>query len=205
MIVTKNYIEKAFRKYNALYFNNELNTPIFKLSSATRCMGMFICDKIGNMTIKITKAFDITEKELDNTIIHEMIHQYIFEKKIKDTSGHGIYWHKIARSINKDGWNITQFGECPQTLAPTTREKGYCMFSMLDKSGDRFVFRVTPTLVTRYSKALVLMGFRDIHYTTSFNAEFDAFTNCRRKIKGRYISHNEWEKMKVKERFSHIA
>ena len=41
MELTLTYIKKAFSKYNAMYFNNELKTPIFELFKSKTTLGQF--------------------------------------------------------------------------------------------------------------------------------------------------------------------
>ncbi len=51
---------------------------------------------------------DLTKKEIDDTLVHEMIHQYIYQNGIKDSSAHGKVFKKFIERINEsfpNEWN----------------------------------------------------------------------------------------------------
>lgn len=198
MVITLSYLSKAFDKYNEKYFNNELTRPHFRLINTRRALGIFKSYRMtGKMELCITKVFDRTPNEFDNTIIHEMIHQYIYEMGIIDNNGHGVEWHRIAKRINKDGWNITQFGERPQTLA-IKNNKEYYMLSFVDGSKRRFLCRVCPKVIDAY-KNYCKEHFTDVVFFKSTKTDFDRFVNCQRHIKGQYVTNEQWEKYTLKE------
>ena len=46
------------------------------------------------------------------------------------------------------------------------------------------------------------MGYEDIVYTNSTNGDkFERFVNCRKKLRGRYITEKEWANYKEGENF----
>ena len=86
MKLTLLYIENSFIKYNEKYFNGELVMPTFEITNSKIVLGqmetkydMFYKKRF---ILRVSKYYDRTEKQYDETIIHEMIHQYISQKSI---------------------------------------------------------------------------------------------------------------------------
>ena len=109
MIVTQEYIEKKFGEFNEQYFANELPRIPIKLVSVKSFLGkfcyklhrrFFIPNEITDIQLRINTRLDWKEQLLEDTLIHEMIHYYIFHKKIKDTSPHGVVFRKMMKDIN---------------------------------------------------------------------------------------------------------
>lgn len=44
---------------------------------------------------------DISAREIDDTLVHEMIHQYIYQNDIKDSGVHGKVFKEFMRRINQ--------------------------------------------------------------------------------------------------------
>ena len=113
MTLTISYISEKFEKYNNLYFNGSLKTPKFKISNSKRALGTLSISRRLNFyggytkehTISISKYYDRTEKQYDNTLIHEMIHMYVYRvegHKHDGVLGHGLRFIRQCRRIRKD-------------------------------------------------------------------------------------------------------
>lgn len=75
MIATIEYITSRFNYYNKHIFNNKLKSIVLKLNNRITAGGEFRFFKHGNAQhIAISKKFDFTTNELDDVLIHEMIH-----------------------------------------------------------------------------------------------------------------------------------
>lgn len=109
MKATLEYIEQKFREYNRLMFRSSLPTPAFRLSNARTALGKLTCiqrrnpagkvEKYG-FTLWVSKLFDFTPEEIDDVIIHEMIHLCIGSRQLRDTSAHGVVFRRIMNEIN---------------------------------------------------------------------------------------------------------
>lgn len=101
MVVTKEWLVENYNKYNNLIFNGGLpslergrNQSVnfdLKVNNSRSFLGQFCQRKKGlfgdmNYTIKISRYYDREEKDLINTLVHEMIHCYIAYNHIHDTS-----------------------------------------------------------------------------------------------------------------------
>jgi hypothetical protein len=195
MKITIDYIEKAFEKYNNKYFKSKLPTPIFKISREKNCLGRFSVVKssllgtIKSMTLIVSNFYDLSERDFDDTIIHEMIHEYIFVNGIQDTNDHGIYWLAKAKEINKDGWNIrakASFDVTPQRNGNSKTE--YKILTFEDRNGKPFVMRCADNKVMYFQKLIKRNGFTNPCLIISNNDDkFMRFTCCRTKMKGQYV------------------
>ena len=111
MIPTIPYIEAKFDEFNKLIFGSELPRIPIVLGSATRVVGAFSCKVRRNfwgkkeyfdLKLRFSKKFDLPENELEDVIIHEMIHYYIHFKNLKDKSAHGPLFKNLMNQINKN-------------------------------------------------------------------------------------------------------
>ena len=98
MIATLPDLQKRFETFNHAYFGGGLQTVPLKLSRATRSLGACTYKKrrklfggleFYDFCIRISTKFDLPENELEDVLLHEMIHYDILSKQLKDTSAHG--------------------------------------------------------------------------------------------------------------------
>lgn len=104
---TVDYLEKKFDEFNELCFEGSLPKIDIELTTSKHFLGRF-CYKVRRFTrkpydtkIKINRRLDCEESLIEDTLIHEMIHYYIFDKKFKDTSTHGQLFRNMMASINE--------------------------------------------------------------------------------------------------------
>ena len=117
MIPTIPYIEAKFDEFNKLIFSGELPKIPILLGSATRVIGSFTYrvhknfwgkKAYSDLKLRFSTKFDLPENELQDVIIHEMIHYYIHFKNLKDRSAHGPLFKNLMNQINKNfGRNIS--------------------------------------------------------------------------------------------------
>ncbi len=134
MIATTGFVQKAFDRFNALCFEGSLPAvPIVltragsflgKMESRTRsdCFGRTVsrCD----FRLKISTGFDLPENELEDVVIHEMIHYYIYLNGIDDTSSHGKVFRSMMERINREygrHLTISHHGKAGQNLVRVNR------------------------------------------------------------------------------------
>ncbi len=116
MTLTVDILNTWFRQFNADYFGGELPVPTLELSKARTRLGMMSCKWKMRMLkrvytdfkIRVSIYYDCTEREYQETLLHEMIHYYIAYKGIRDTSSHGPAFCEIMHRLNSEyGWNIS--------------------------------------------------------------------------------------------------
>ena len=120
-------IFQKFVEYSVLYFDGILHRSAVKLewsNRMTRCAGVAYFHKEGNCTIRLSKQLlkYRSLKELEETLLHEMIHAYLFltkEQTYDDyiNEGHGqvriLYIQAFLLKMNEinkeEGCNISVY------------------------------------------------------------------------------------------------
>ena len=110
MKATIPYVEKKFEEFNQLMFDGKLPKLPIELSDAKTFLGMCVYKKkrtlLGktvcyDFKLRINTRIDLAEAEVEDIIIHEMIHYYIGLNKIVDTSAHGCVFRQLMNEINE--------------------------------------------------------------------------------------------------------
>ena len=82
MIATNKFVKERFDKFNILIFKGALpDIP---------------------PRIKTRWKSEQKQRELEDRIIHDMIHLYITHMKITDTGKHGLVFRRITERINRE-------------------------------------------------------------------------------------------------------
>jgi hypothetical protein len=107
---TVEYLEERFDTFNRMCFDGALPRIPIKLSRARTFVGRLIYRPVRDwrgrvvrredFVLRISTYFDLPEAEIEDTLIHEMIHYWIAWKGIKDTSSHGKEFRRIMKEIN---------------------------------------------------------------------------------------------------------
>lgn len=99
MIANIKFAEQKFTEFNRRMFAGRLPAIRFELSEAKTFLGQY--EHKGNeRLIKLSTFYDLQEAELEDIIIHEMIHYFIAYNGLKDTSSHGDIFRALMESIN---------------------------------------------------------------------------------------------------------
>ena len=112
MTVTTAYIQQKFDEFNKQFFEGKLPPLPIRLSRAKTFLGqlaykrrkkLFGGEELYDFVLKISTRVDLPEQEVEDTIIHEMIHYYIGVNQLRDTSTHGQLFRQIMDEINRKG------------------------------------------------------------------------------------------------------
>ena len=104
------YVEKKFDEFNHLIFDGKLPKLPIELSDAKTFLGMCVYKRRRTLwgrtecydfKLRINTRIDLPEAEVEDIIIHEMIHYYIGYNKIVDTSAHGRVFRQMMNTINE--------------------------------------------------------------------------------------------------------
>lgn len=104
------YLQQRFDHFNRLIFGGQLPALPILLSRATTFAGK--CEHRTRRTLlgsiepydfrlRFSVLFDFTPDELDDVIIHEMIHYHIAFHRLRDASAHGPLFRQIMDDINR--------------------------------------------------------------------------------------------------------
>ena len=107
MIATYDVLRKMYIGANKLFFNGMLpnDTPIY-LHDSFKVPGRYdyTCDengKILNQSISISRSFDWDREHLNDVLIHEMIHEYVYWFGLDDGNPHGNIFRDKMNEINE--------------------------------------------------------------------------------------------------------
>lgn len=108
MRATLPYLEQRFEHFNRLIFNSSLPPVPIELSRARTFAGVLVTKRkraLGVVVsteyhLRVSTLFDLPQDELDDVLIHEMIHYYIAVRHMKDTSPHGTVFRRLMDDIN---------------------------------------------------------------------------------------------------------
>lgn len=107
---TIEYIREHFDLYNRQLFGGTLPVPPIHLTNARTYMGQMTYKKrvglfgkkhLSDFRLRISRRFNFTEQELQDTLIHEMIHYYIGYHGLVDSSAHGRVFRQMMDNINQ--------------------------------------------------------------------------------------------------------
>ena len=211
MTLTISYISEKFEKYNNLYFNGSLKTPKFKISNSKRALGTLSISRRLNFyggytkehTISISKYYDRTEKQYDNTLIHEMIHLYISQNDIIDNGSHGRRFKAECARINKYGWDLSRTTDISGWKLSEEAQKrldnklsnatySVIVYQMYDTDNSQFIFRVAKGKeLTYYNHLKYTCKAVKVKYFKSNDNIFESLPTCRCRIRGRRIDAND--------------
>lgn len=130
MVASSKTIEKYFKEYNKVYFDNKLPQPLFFIHTSYDILGYFNCykniykpGKYHRMSITMSDRYDFTEEEFKCILLHEMIHLYLVHTKsaIDGNLDHGNLFIKTITEFNKKyNLNIQVIYNYPTKRAPYT-------------------------------------------------------------------------------------
>ncbi|MDE6866521.1 MAG: SprT-like domain-containing protein [Muribaculaceae bacterium] len=111
------YVEERFHHFNHLIFGGKLPPIPVKMSDGVSFLGMCVAkvrrhpdgrEEHYDFELRMSRRFDLSEREIEDVIIHEMIHYFIMYNELADTSSHGEIFKGMMRAINKGyGRNIS--------------------------------------------------------------------------------------------------
>ena len=118
MIASAEFVKETFGKFNAEIFGGILPVPHFQLSRARSFLGKLrykVTPRAfgrkpvySDYTLIISTLYDLPQAELEDVVIHEMIHYLLMIRGIEDSSAHGPQFRSYMNAINERfGRNIT--------------------------------------------------------------------------------------------------
>lgn len=190
MIATTAYAAERFAHFNHLIFNDELPPLTILPSRARTYLGRYECDVrrrlLGraercNHRMRINTTYDLPEAEIDDIIVHEMIHYFISFKGLGDTSAHGRTFRAMMDDINaRHGRHISiSRRRSAQMDSEDQRVRRHYVCVMTLPDG-----RTAFTPVTEQSMFVLWSRLRDAFGAaeSAWYVSHDAFFNAYRKV-----------------------
>lgn len=114
VIPTLSYLRRHFDIYNTQFFDSALPVPRLAIGNAAGRLGCFSAPVIRGAStpspshlsrccIRISARYDYPEPQLQDVIIHEMIHFHIWYHRLADSSPHGPVFRSLMHCINEVG------------------------------------------------------------------------------------------------------
>lgn len=175
MIATIPFLQERFETFNHAYFGGALPPVPIKLSRAVRSLGACTYRKqrrpfgklvFSDFCIRISTQFDLPENELEDILLHEMIHYEILSGQRRDSSAHGVLFRSRMQEFNdKYGRHITVSHRLtPQDqlqLAEKAQQPVWRVVARIRFKDGRIGIKVLPRIAMRikaYRRGLLLSG-----------------------------------------------
>ena len=212
MIVTIDWMEEWFKRFDQEYFGGKLPLPELSLTRAKTRLGQLAFKrasrwgrtKLYDFKLSMSTYYDMTEQQAKSVLLHEMIHYIIGYTGLKDTSPHGVVFRGMMDNLNrKYGWDIrvmtsTMGWKVSERVAEKKKAKGpqtYLMLAIELKDGKFYLSRVNPGFARRIEKQLPMVReLRSHRWYTTQESYFEDYPQVR-SLRGRRITKNDFEKL----------
>lgn len=212
MIVTIDWMEEWFKRFDQEYFGGKLPLPELSLTRAKTRLGQLAFKrasrwgrtKLYDFKLSMSTYYDMTEQQAKSVLLHEMIHYIIGYTGLKDTSPHGVVFRGMMDNLNrKYGWDIrvmtsTKGWKVSERVAEKKKAKGpqtYLMLAIELKDGKFYLSRVNPGFARRIEKQLPMVReLRSHSWYTTQESYFEDYPQVR-SLRGRRITKGDFEKL----------
>ncbi len=212
MIVTIEWMEEWFRRFDHDYFGGKLPVPELGLTRAKTRLGQLSFKratrwgrtKYYDFKLSMSTYYDMTDRQAKSVLLHEMIHYIIGYTGLKDTSSHGIVFRGMMDNLNrKYGWDIrvmtsTKGWKVSEQVVARKEAKGpqtYLVLAIEMADGKHYLSRVSPRFARSLEKQVQSVREVSAHrwYTTQ-EPYFDDYPQVR-SLRGRRISKSDFDKL----------
>ena len=213
MIVTVEWMEEWFRRFDHDYFGGKLPVPELGLTRAKTRLGQLAYKratrwgrtKLYDFKLSMSTYYDMTDRQAKSVLPHEMIHYIIGFTGLKDTAPHGIVFRGMMDNLNrKYGWDIrvmtsTKGWKVSERVEERQKAKGpqtYLMLAIEMQDGKHYLSRVNPSFARRIESKLVLVReLRSHRWYTTQEPYFEDYPQVR-SLRCRRISKSDFEKLR---------
>lgn len=193
MKATIPYVQSKFREFNQQFFNGTLPDLPIELSDAKGFIGVCKYKKrkkedgsieLYDFRLSINTRIDLPEEEIEDTIIHEMIHYFIGLNRLEDSSSHGPMFRHLMKTINeKYGRHITisHKGTKEEAEQAIDKRAKWHVIAVVTYFGGRKGIKVLPRIIERilaYNKGIGnVSGVENVEFYLSNDPFFNRFPN----------------------------
>ena len=215
MIVTVEWMEEWFRRFDHDYFGGKLPVPELGLTRAKTRLGQLAYKratrwgrtKLYDFKLSMSTYYDMTDRQAKSVLLHEMIHYIIGFTGLKDTAPHGIVFRGMMDNLNrKYGWDIrvmtsTKGWKVSERVEERQKQKAngpqtYLMLAIEMQDGKHYLSRVNPSFARRIESKLALVReLRSHRWYTTQESYFEDYPQVR-SLRGRRISKSDFEKLR---------
>ena len=213
MIVTIDWMEEWFKRFDQEYFGGKLPLPELGLTRAKTRLGQLAFKrssrwgrtKLYDFKLSMSTYYDMTDKQAKCVLLHEMIHYIIGYTGLKDTAPHGVVFRGMMDSLNrKYGWDIrvmtsTKGWKVSETVVARKKAAGpqtYLILAVELKDGKHFLSRVSPRFARSLERQLLTAKeVSSYSWYTTQESYFEDFPQVR-SLRGRRITKSDFEKLR---------
>ena len=205
MQISVQWLEQWFTVFNEQYFDSGLPLPRLALSRSKTRLGSMSCKRVtrllrgtkfSDFTIRLSNYYDLSEREFQNVLLHEMIHYSIAYTGLKDTSPHGVVFRRMADEFNrKHGWNIKVTGSTRGVRpAKPQPDREFLVLALLLDSGEHLFSVVNPRYAQEIDRNIRSVSrVKNFSWYTTRDRYFMDFPRVR-SLRGRRVSMDVYEK-----------
>lgn len=198
-------LHEWFSYFNRLCFQDKLPMPRLMLSKSRTQLGSmtyrrsrrYVVFSEQSFTIRVSTYYESSEAELQDVLLHEMIHYFIALNKLRDTSPHGVLFRRMMKEINeKHRRNITVSTCCAgKSVASSARKQRERLVLALEmESGQCFLAVVNPRYAVGIRQRLEFVsGLKRHHWLVSKDPFFADFPAVR-SLRARQVSRDEFSR-----------
>ncbi len=213
MIVTIDWMEEWFKRFDQEYFGGKLPLPELGLTRAKTRLGQLAFKrssrwgrtKLYDFKLSMSTYYDMTDKQAKSVLLHEMIHYIIGYTGLKDTAPHGVVFRGMMDNLNrKHGWDIrvmtsTKGWKVSETVVARKKAAGpqiYLILAVELKDGKHFLSRVSPRFARSLERQLLkAKEVSSYSWYTTQESYFEDFPQVR-SLRGRRITKGDFEKLR---------
>ena len=206
MIATIPFMERKFEEFNKLMFGGKLpKIPIILTDAKTflgKCVYRQRTGRDGkpeyyDFKLRINTRVDLPESEVEDTLIHEMIHYYIALNRLEDASTHGPLFIHMMNSINeKYGRHLTvrYKGTAEQNEQLVDKKQHYHVVAVVTFHDGRTGIKVLPrgveSILKYYNAVSAANNVASVRLFMSNDIFFNRFPNSS-ALKVHFQEENE--------------
>ena len=213
MIVTIDWMEEWFKRFDQEYFGGKLPLPELGLTRAKTRLGQLAFKrssrwgrtKLYDFKLSMSTYYDMTDKQAKSVLLHEMIHYIIGYTGLKDTAPHGVVFRGMMDNLNrKHGWDIrvmtsTKGWKVSEKVEARKKAAGpqtYLLLAVELKDGKHFLSRVSPRFARSLERQLLqAKEVSSYSWYTTQESYFEDFPQVR-SLRGRRITKGDFEKLR---------
>lgn len=215
MELTARYLRERFRVLNEQYFGGELPLPQLMVSNARTQLGQFSCTRYRkglfsrgvttNYKIKVSEYYEQTAEEIDDTLLHEMIHYLIAFRGWRDSSAHGPLFRQEMARLNGMGRHITVSARtATMGISERNKRRQHLVLALEDAAGRRYLSVVNPSYKRYVEEQLRSVPTITAHqWIVSDDDYFNGFSQVR-SLRARRVSKEKYDEfMRKSDEFMH--
>ena len=218
MKISIDWIKNNFTFFNNKYFEGNLPVPKFQCADiGSGKLGLYelpgaqydkrtgkITKVVNNGILTINSRFDRGEKDFQETLLHEMIHEYIYlVKRFVPKNLHGEMFMEAAKPMIADGFNIAESGEVNgenqeqqqqqnnQNYNKNQKRRTESVLCVVYKAQgpdyNYFFCRVEPSQIQQFKQHLMSLGtISDVQFFRCYSPRFAKLSSDLTKCIGFY-------------------